>query len=240
MSTTFPGESAEYRAARNRLLEQEIELRRSMEAVAAAGRSCPGGLRLPGTTRRRPPDGREAVGAVHAGQGFTRDLQLHVSARPRRRPPGAASGPNGTTPALGGTLPLMCCAAGPTRRRGGARTPAHQPRGRGQGAAGARPGIRRRARLATAAPPVLELEQLQPRLPGRDCGGTPTADAERVPPRRRDDPPLLGLRALLRADGRRSGPPSRRHPGAGLEPVRHDTGGPRERLGRAAALLLTA
>ena len=38
MAITFPGESAEYRAARNRLLEQEIELRRVMEAVAAARR----------------------------------------------------------------------------------------------------------------------------------------------------------------------------------------------------------
>ena len=38
MRTMFPGESAEYRAARDRLLAQEIELRRTMEAVAAARR----------------------------------------------------------------------------------------------------------------------------------------------------------------------------------------------------------
>ena len=31
MSVSFPGESPEYRAARDRLLEQEIELRRMME-----------------------------------------------------------------------------------------------------------------------------------------------------------------------------------------------------------------
>jgi predicted dithiol-disulfide oxidoreductase (DUF899 family) len=43
MSITFPGESAEYRAARDRLLEQEIELRRAMEAVAAARRELPPG-----------------------------------------------------------------------------------------------------------------------------------------------------------------------------------------------------
>src|SRR5213078_5106074 len=43
MSTTFPGESAQYRAARERLLEQEIELRRAMEAVAAARRRLPPG-----------------------------------------------------------------------------------------------------------------------------------------------------------------------------------------------------
>lgn len=43
MGITFPGESPKYRAARDRLLEQEIELRRSMEAVAAARRELPPG-----------------------------------------------------------------------------------------------------------------------------------------------------------------------------------------------------
>src|SRR5262249_33569391 len=47
MTIAFPGESTEYRAARERLLEQEIELRRMMEAVAAARRQLPpGGLAL--------------------------------------------------------------------------------------------------------------------------------------------------------------------------------------------------
>jgi len=43
MAVAFPGESAEYRAARNRLLDREIELRRAMEAVAAARRRLPPG-----------------------------------------------------------------------------------------------------------------------------------------------------------------------------------------------------
>jgi predicted dithiol-disulfide oxidoreductase (DUF899 family) len=43
MKIAFPGESAEYRAARDRLLEQEIELRRATEAVAAARRALPPG-----------------------------------------------------------------------------------------------------------------------------------------------------------------------------------------------------
>jgi predicted dithiol-disulfide oxidoreductase (DUF899 family) len=47
VSLTFPGESAEYRAARNRLLEQEIQLRRAMEAVAAARRVLPPGGAVP-------------------------------------------------------------------------------------------------------------------------------------------------------------------------------------------------
>ncbi|HEX6310048.1 MAG TPA: DUF899 family protein [Acidimicrobiia bacterium] len=45
--TSFPGESAEYRAARDRLLEQERELRRVTEAVAAARRELPMGGAVP-------------------------------------------------------------------------------------------------------------------------------------------------------------------------------------------------
>jgi predicted dithiol-disulfide oxidoreductase (DUF899 family) len=47
VTTTFPGESAEYRAARDRLLEREIELRRAMEAVAVARRELPAGGAVP-------------------------------------------------------------------------------------------------------------------------------------------------------------------------------------------------
>jgi predicted dithiol-disulfide oxidoreductase (DUF899 family) len=47
MAITFPGESAEYRAARDRLLQQEIELRRATEAVAQARRRLPPGGVVP-------------------------------------------------------------------------------------------------------------------------------------------------------------------------------------------------
>lgn len=47
MSVSFPGESAEYRAARERLLQQEIELRRASEAIAAARRALPPGGVVP-------------------------------------------------------------------------------------------------------------------------------------------------------------------------------------------------
>jgi predicted dithiol-disulfide oxidoreductase (DUF899 family) len=43
MGITLPGESPEYRAARDRLLEREIELRRVTEEVAAARRELPPG-----------------------------------------------------------------------------------------------------------------------------------------------------------------------------------------------------
>src|SRR3954469_19314132 len=47
MGIEFPGESSQYRTARNRLLAQEIELRRAMEAVAAARRQLPPGGVVP-------------------------------------------------------------------------------------------------------------------------------------------------------------------------------------------------
>ena len=47
MRITFPGESKEYRAARDALLQREIGLRREMEAVAAARRALPPGGAVP-------------------------------------------------------------------------------------------------------------------------------------------------------------------------------------------------
>lgn len=47
MSPTFPGESAQYRVARNRLTKYEIDLRRVMEAVAVARRALPPGGVVP-------------------------------------------------------------------------------------------------------------------------------------------------------------------------------------------------
>jgi len=58
---TFPGESTEYRAARNALLQQEIELRRATETVAAARRALPpgGAVREDYVFRGLGPDGQE-------------------------------------------------------------------------------------------------------------------------------------------------------------------------------------
>jgi predicted dithiol-disulfide oxidoreductase (DUF899 family) len=47
VTIAFPGESADYRAARDRLLEQEIELRRATEAVAVSRRALPPGGPVP-------------------------------------------------------------------------------------------------------------------------------------------------------------------------------------------------
>jgi predicted dithiol-disulfide oxidoreductase (DUF899 family) len=47
VSVAFPGESSEYRTARDELLEREIELRRATEAVAEARRELPPGGPVP-------------------------------------------------------------------------------------------------------------------------------------------------------------------------------------------------
>jgi hypothetical protein len=64
LSITFPGESAEYRVARDELLEQEVELRRAMERVAAKRRALPPAGVVPCEERRsqqrRDPEGTEA------------------------------------------------------------------------------------------------------------------------------------------------------------------------------------
>ena len=50
----FPNESAEYRAARNALLVEEIELRRHIERVASQRRALPAGGASLGTSSSSP------------------------------------------------------------------------------------------------------------------------------------------------------------------------------------------
>src|SRR3954470_2903220 len=94
MDITFPGESAEYRAARDRLLEREAELRRAMEAVAGERRALPPGGVVPqdyvfagaeGRVRLSQlfAPGRDALGIYHFM--FPRD--------PGDDRPGAPDGP---------------------------------------------------------------------------------------------------------------------------------------------------
>jgi predicted dithiol-disulfide oxidoreductase (DUF899 family) len=62
MAVAVPGESAEYRVARDRLLDQEVELRRAMEAVAEARRRLPPGGVVPQdyVFQAQGPDGAPA------------------------------------------------------------------------------------------------------------------------------------------------------------------------------------
>ena len=138
VSITFPGESADYRAARDRLLEQEIELRRAMESVAAARRALPpGGVVAEDyafqSRPRRRAEHREAVGAVRARQDSLVDLQHDVPPRPRRRPARPDGRPDSAAAARRRPVPVVRGPARPARRRRRARLAAHRLRGRGQG-----------------------------------------------------------------------------------------------------------
>src|SRR3954462_7517434 len=70
MNVSFPGESRQYRAARNRGLDQEIALRRAMERVAAARRALPPGGITPEDYRFQGvrPDG--SLGDVRLSELF--------------------------------------------------------------------------------------------------------------------------------------------------------------------------
>ena len=111
MNVAFPAESPEYRAARNRLLEQEIELRRAMEAVAAARRELPPGGIVPHdyVFRTRGPDGGPAQ--VRLSELFTpgKDSLVIYSMMFPRDPgddrPGPARGQTALLPLAQGPCP---------------------------------------------------------------------------------------------------------------------------------------
>lgn len=68
MGITCPGESPEYRAARDRLLGQETELRRATETVAAIRREL-------------PPGGRAALQLEGAADHLAQHVNLVVVAK---------------------------------------------------------------------------------------------------------------------------------------------------------------
>jgi len=109
--TKYPGESAEYRAARDRLLEQEIELRRATEAVAAARRELPPGGAVPEDYVFRGLGADGAPTDVRLSQLFAlgRDsLAIYSMMFPRDHRderPGPASGETGRLPLAEGPCP---------------------------------------------------------------------------------------------------------------------------------------
>jgi predicted dithiol-disulfide oxidoreductase (DUF899 family) len=72
-STRFPGETAAYRSARNKLLKEEIELRRHTEAVAALRRKLPLGGKVPQDYVFDEADGAGGVRQVKLSELFGRE-----------------------------------------------------------------------------------------------------------------------------------------------------------------------
>src|SRR3954471_13920257 len=235
MGVAFPGESPEYRAARDRLLEQEIELRRAMEAVAAARRTLPPGGAVP----------EDYVFSGAGADGTPIDVRLSELFAPGkdslviysfmfpRDPgddrPGPASGQTALLPRADGPCPS--CVAFLDQLDGVVEHAGQHLNVRREGSAGPHPDLRRGAWLAATATLVLRRQHLQPRLSRRDRGGGPEADVDGVPPRRRCDPPFLELGALLCPFRPGAGTAPRRHPRAALEPARPHARGTPDRLG---------
>lgn len=160
MGITIPGESREYRAARDRLLEREIELRRTMEAVAAARREL-------------PPGGRVMTDYVFQGAGVDgspSDVRLSQLFEPGKdslliysfmfprdpddQTPGPVGGETERLPLAEGPCP-SCTALLDQLDGAAGHRPACKPCGRRQGAPTAGSGVRTRAWVASAATPVL-------------------------------------------------------------------------------------
>src|SRR5215475_3878000 len=111
MAVAYPGESAEYRAARNRLLDQEIELRRGMEAVAKARRALPLGGVVPQdyVFQAQGPDGTPGVVAMSELFAAGKDsLLIYSMMFPRAADddsPGPADGQTALLPLAEGPCP---------------------------------------------------------------------------------------------------------------------------------------
>ena len=166
MGISFPGEPNGYRAARDRLLEQEIELRRAMEAVAAARRELPPGGVVPEDYVFQAQARSGEPGDVRFSELFAsgKDSLVIYSMMFPRAQDDDRLGPRGGQTAL---LPLAespcpSCTAFLDQLDGAAEhvSRARQPRRRRESANRAHYGVRRGARMAPAPAPVLGWQHL--------------------------------------------------------------------------------
>ena len=111
MTVTFPGESPTYRAARERLLAREVELRRAMEEVAAERRALPPGGVVPTDYIFRGAGRRGAPTDVRLSELFAPrkdSLAIYSFMFPRDpadNSPGPASGQTAALPLAEGPCP---------------------------------------------------------------------------------------------------------------------------------------
>ena len=111
MGVTFPNESPGYRAARNKLLQREVALRREMEAVAAEIRALPPGGAVPEDYEFDHIDAKGAPAKVRLSELFrtgTDSLILYHYMFPRHRSDerlGPSNGPMAQLPLEEGPCP---------------------------------------------------------------------------------------------------------------------------------------
>jgi len=106
MRIAFPGESPEYRAARDRLLEREIELRRATEAVAQARRGLPPGGVVPEDYVFQGPGGDVRLSELFAAGRDSLAIYSFMFPRdPGDLSPGPATGETAKLPLHEGPCP---------------------------------------------------------------------------------------------------------------------------------------
>jgi hypothetical protein len=167
----FPNESDEYRAARNRLLEAEMALRRQTEAVAALRRALPPGGGIPEDyVFQEGDDARPTRLSELFGDKSVLLLYSYMYGPAMARP----------CPSCTSILDSLDGAAPHVSQRAAIAAVALADRAFSRSGA--------RARLAAAATAVVGREQLSSGLPQRRREGGATADPERLCPqsRRRD------------------------------------------------------
>ena len=244
MRIAFPGESAEYRAARDRLLAQEIELRRATEAAAAARRELPPGGVVPedyvfqGAGEDGTPSDVKLSELFAPGKDSLVIYSFMFPRDPGDVRPGPETGPTARLPLAEGPCPS--CVAMLDQLDGAAEhaTPhlnfavvAKAPLSRVLTFAKERGW--RRLRLLSSAANTYNRDYLAETPEGhqRPMLNVFHRDGETIRH-------FWGSELLLRPHRSRPRSASRRHPRAGLEPVRPDSRGPRTRLGRATELFM--
>jgi len=184
MGVRFPGESIEYRHARDRLLRDEIELRRATEQVAAAHRAMPPGGRVPEDYVFRGLNSSGDATDVRLSDLFGRKIEsvaIYCYMFPRHSGdtrPAPTSGPLSGWPPRRDTLSLVHGVSRPTRRRRRAREPENGPRGCGRRTTGPVAQCRGRPGVATSTAPLGRWQQLPAWSPptSGQAGSPPGAD----------------------------------------------------------------
>jgi predicted dithiol-disulfide oxidoreductase (DUF899 family) len=111
MSISFPGETSEYRAARDRLLEREIELRRETEAVSEQRRALPPGGEVPEDYVFEAQGSGDESAEVRLSELFAPDMDslliysFMFPRDPADNRPGPASGKTASLPLKEGPCP---------------------------------------------------------------------------------------------------------------------------------------
>jgi predicted dithiol-disulfide oxidoreductase (DUF899 family) len=93
MGITFPGESTEYRTARDELLRRELDLRRATEAVAAARRALPPGGEVAQDYELTGADGPVRLAELVGAGGSLVIYHMMFPRDPGDDRPGAMDGP---------------------------------------------------------------------------------------------------------------------------------------------------